>query len=152
MYRSWAYILMVLATLVGVVALVWPSPQVRTIEEIAAPAHEPAPKAEAPAKPPKAAAKGGQANKPPKPAPALPPPPPPAVKHMPQPNTTTKRAGAGPRIENGLAPGIAINPNAAVPPLPPGMNPGPWGAGQHPPVPPRAGTATDRPQHEPAAK
>jgi hypothetical protein len=37
MVRSWAYILMFAATLAGLVALVWPSPQVQTIEEIAMP-------------------------------------------------------------------------------------------------------------------
>ena len=96
MYRSWAYILMLVATLAGVVALVWPSPEVRTIEEIAMPART-APRSEAPAKPAKAA-KAAQAAKPaPKPAAPVPPA---VAKHVPAPNTTTHRAG--PVLEKGM--------------------------------------------------
>jgi len=99
MYRSWAYILMVVATLAGVVGLLWPSPAVRTIEDIAMPTRT-APRAEAPAKAPKAAGKS-----PAKPARTEPAPAPPAVvKKMPPQTTATKRAGAVP--QNGLQPNM----------------------------------------------
>lgn len=98
MYRSWAYILMILATLVGVVALVWPSPQVQTIEQIASVTKDVAPRAEPPAKAAKPAARAAQASKAAKPAAA--PAPPAIVKKMTAPNTTTRRAG--PLLQNGL--------------------------------------------------
>lgn len=94
MGRSWAYILMVAATLAGAVALLWPSPQVPTIEEIAMP--EKAPRAEAPARAPKAAAaRPAQGAKAPK-AEA----PEPAAKRIPPMNTSTRRTE--PVVTNGL--------------------------------------------------
>jgi len=97
MYRSWAYILMMVATLAGVVGLLWPSPQVRTIEEIAMPVRN-VPRAEPPPKTPKPAAKPAAAAKRQEPAPA----PPAVVKRIPAQNTSTKRAT--PMLENGLQP------------------------------------------------
>jgi len=97
MYRSWAYILMVVATLAGVVGLLWPSPAVRTIEDIAMPVRT-APRAEAPAKAPKAAGKAPAKPARPEPAPAA------VVKKMPSQTTTTKRAG--PVLQNGLQPNM----------------------------------------------
>jgi len=111
MYRSWAYILMVGATLVGVVALLWPSPEVRSIEDIASAARQPPPRAESPAKPAKPPAKAAQAKAASKAAAEAPPA---VVKRIPPQNTSTKRAG--PLLQNGLQPGIVINPN--VPPTP----------------------------------
>ena len=93
MYRSWAYILMMAATLAGVIALAWPSPEVRTIEEIAMPSRAPA-RAE-PAPKPKGQVKAGAAK------PAKPEPPPEVVKRMPEQTTATKRAG-GAVINNGM--------------------------------------------------
>lgn len=94
MGRSWAYILMVAATLAGAVALLWPSPQVPTIEVIAVP--EKAPRAEAPARAPKAAAsRPTQGAKAPKAeAPEAP------AKRIPPMNTSTRRTE--PAINNGL--------------------------------------------------
>lgn len=100
MYRSWAYIVMAVATLTGVVALLWPSPTVRTIEEIAMPVRPP--RAEAPAKQPKAAAKAAASAKAAKPAP-------PAVLNRVAPrNTATKRAA--PVLQNGLQPNMFGKP------------------------------------------
>jgi hypothetical protein len=134
MYRSWAYILMVVATLAGVVGLLWPSPQVRTIEDIAMPARS-APRAEAPAKAPKAA--GKSPAKPPRAEPAAAPPA--VVKRIPPQTTSTKRAG--PVLQNGLQPGILSRmpiaptpdrggsagaappkPGSTAPPRPPSMS------------------------------
>ncbi len=125
MYRSWAYILMIFATLVGIVALVWPSPQVQTIEEIASVAPASAPRAEAPVRPAKPVAKAAQA----KAKPAAPePPPPPVVKKMPAPNTTTRRAG--PLVQNGLEPQVPINRPEDKPVTPP--PPRTFGSPPHP--------------------
>ena len=97
MVRSWAYILMFAATLAGLVALVWPSPKVQTIEDIAAPARTAPPRAETAAKPAKASQKSPPSAK------REPAPPPAAVaKNMPAPNTTTRRQLAQP--ENGMQP------------------------------------------------
>ncbi|MFN2428126.1 MAG: hypothetical protein ABR587_16955, partial [Candidatus Binatia bacterium] len=140
---SWAYILMVGATLAGVVGLLWPSPAVRTIEEIAMPSRAPA-RAEAPAKPkpaPKAAAK------PVRPEAA----PPAVVKRMPAQTTATRRAG--PLLENGLQPSTFGKfpsereaPGAA--PMAPSRPGAP--ASARPIVPPRP--ASERPAPEPAAR
>jgi hypothetical protein len=95
MLRSWAYILMFAATFAGVVALLWPSPEVRTIEEIAMPAR-PVARPDTP-KPKQAANKApGTAKREAAPAPAA------VVKKMPAPNTTTRRQTAQP--ENGMQP------------------------------------------------
>lgn len=102
MYRSWGYILMFAATLAGVVALLWPTPPVRTIDEITMPAR-PATRPEPPSKPPKQAAKPS----PPKPKPA----PPAVVDRMPQQNTTTRRGAAVP--QNGLQPNMFGQPTGA---------------------------------------
>lgn len=128
MYRSWAYILMVMATLVGVVALLWPSPQVRTISEIASVPRE-EPRVEAPPKPPKPAIKPPQPKTPPKPAAA--PAAPAVVRKMPAPNTTTRRAA--PVLQNGLEPNMFGKPAGQAPDLVP------------PPAPPRPGGLTARP-------
>src|SRR5688572_23878073 len=98
MVRSWAYILMFAATLAGLVALVWPSPEVQTIEEIAAPARTAPARSEPAPKPAKAtAAKTPPASKKePAPAPAT------VAKKMPAPNTTTRRQLAQP--DNGMQP------------------------------------------------
>lgn len=118
MYRSWAYILMVAATLVGVVALLWPSPQQRSIEELASVTHEAPPRAEAPPKASKPSAKPGarSASKPAAAAAA----PPAVVKRVPQSNTVTKRGGA--MIQNGIQQGPFNQPipESALPPAPPG--------------------------------
>src|SRR6187402_2003305 len=98
MVRSWAYILMFAATLAGLVALVWPSPQVQTIEEIAMPVRTAPPRAEPPPKAAKQSAKTPQKREAQPPAPPVPA----AVKNMPAPNTTTKRQLAQP--ENGMQP------------------------------------------------
>ncbi|HEY2774765.1 MAG TPA: hypothetical protein VGK20_12025 [Candidatus Binatia bacterium] len=163
MYRSWAYILMVIATLVGIVALVWPSPQVRTIEEIAMPSagHTPVPHAEAAGKAPKnagramqnkpnakgSAAAGAGAGKTP---PAAAAPAPTVVTHLPASNTTTRRAA--PIIQNGMQPNMFGKPvedgtrheggAPAVPPAKPSLlqhpvlppRPGPQNSGQNPPA------------------
>ena len=82
MLRSWGYILMVAATLVGVVALLWPGPPLRTVEQIAIP-ERPAPTRSEPSpKAPKQSAKPA----PPKKAP------PAVIERLPQKNTTTGRA------------------------------------------------------------
>lgn len=116
MYRSWAYILMIVATLVGVVALLWPSPAVRTIEDIATIQHaESAPRAEPAAKSAKSATKPAAAPKPaPKPAA-----PPSVVQKMPAPTTSARRAA--PVLQNGLQPGLLGQPAGewAKPPVPP---------------------------------
>ena len=126
MYRSWAYILMAVATLAGVVALIWPGPSVRTIEEISLPVR-PAPRAEAPARPNKAAkpAKSSSRNTP-KPAP------PAVVERMPRQNTATRRAA--PVLQNGLQPTMNLG------------NPDAMGAGKGTPAPPGAPVAI-RPLH-----
>ena len=119
---------MILATLVGIVALVWPSPQVQTVEQIATAAREPE-RQETP-RPAMAAAKPQQ---PKAKAAAAPEPPPPVVKKMPAPNTTTRRAG--PLLQNGLEPPMAITPpdgKAAKPAMP----------AARPPVPPRPPSAS----------
>jgi hypothetical protein len=145
MYRSWAYILMILATLVGIVALVWPSPQVQTIEQIASVTRDVAPRAEAPAKAPKSPAKAQAKAKP-----AAEPAPPAVLKKMPAPNTTTRRAG--PLLQNGLEV-PAVIPEQKSPPPPPSRG------GQmttRPPLPPRppaatrpgSSTPTARPPHD----
>jgi len=119
MYRSWAYILMIVATLVGVVALVWPSPTVRTIEDIASLSRDAAPaRAEAPAKTPKAA-KAAAAKPAPKPAP----PPPPAVAHMPAATTLAKRSA--PVLQNGMQPNIFGQPVGTPSPAAPSAGPKP---------------------------
>ncbi len=120
MYRSWGYILMFAATLAGLVALLWPAPPVRTIEEITMPAR-PAPRSEAPSKPAR------QPSKPVPPKPAPKPAAPAVVERMPQQNTTTRRGTAVP--QNGLQPGVFGQPvgagdraapsPAAPPPSPP---------------------------------
>jgi hypothetical protein len=121
MYRSWAYILMIAATLVGIVALLWPSPQVQTIEEIASVSHDNTPRPEPPPRPAKPVAKSAQAK--PKPVAAAPAPPA-VLKKMPAPNTTTKRAG--PLVQNGLEPQAMFpkpderpKPGTTPPPRPP---------------------------------
>jgi hypothetical protein len=96
MVRSWAYILMFAATLAGLVALVWPSPQVQTIEEIAAPARTAPARNEPAPKPAKATAARTPPKKEPAPAPAA------VAKKMPAPNTTTRRQLAQP--DNGMQP------------------------------------------------
>ena len=120
MVRSWAYILMFAATLAGLVALVWPSPKVQTIEEIAAPARTAPPRAETAAKPAKAAQKSPSSAKrePASPPPAA------VAKKMPAPNTTTRRQFAQP--ENGMQPSpfeaakeAAREAERAKPPNPP---------------------------------
>lgn len=129
MYRSWAYILMIVATLVGVVALLWPSPTVHTIAQVAPAPREAAPaRAEAPAKAAKAAAKAAPAKAAAKPA--APPPPPPVVSHMPSASTLAKRAT--PQLQNGMGPNLFGRPVGEVPnvtppptpPPPPGQRPG----------------------------
>ena len=116
MYRSWAYILMVAATLVGVVALLWPSPQQRSIEDLASVSREASPRAEAPPKAAKPSAKPG-AKSAAKPAAAVPPA---VVKRVPQSNTVTRRGGA--MIQNGIQQGPFNQPipESALPPAPPG--------------------------------
>jgi hypothetical protein len=106
MYRSWAYILMVVATLAGVVALLWPSPPVRTIGEIAMPARGAAVRAEAPAKAAKSAQGGAKQGARAEPAPV----PPAVLKRIPLQNTSTKRAG--PPVQNGLQPNNSGKPPA----------------------------------------
>ena len=153
MYRSWAYILMVLATLVGIVALLWPSPEVQTIEQIAAVTRDVAPRTEPPPKPakPVAKAQGKPAAKP-----APPPPPPPVVKQMPAPNTTTHRAG--PLVQNGMdqgvfgqlnQPGPGITPPQPPPPgaPSPGMAARPPLTPPHPPTAPHTGFLTAKPHN-----
>lgn len=135
MYRSWAYILMAVATLAGVVALLWPGPSVRTIEEISMPAR-PAPRAEVPARPNKATkpAKSSSRNTP-KPAP------PAVVERMPRQNTATRRAA--PVLQNGLQPTMNLgNPDAiragnGTPRPPVAIRP------LHPARPPAANSPTD---------
>jgi hypothetical protein len=150
MVRSWAYILMIAATLAGVVALVWPSPEVQTIEEIAMPARAPAPRAEAPQKPAKAAAKAAQPAK----KEAAPPAAPAVVKDMPAPNTTTKRQYSKP--DNGMQPSPfsrtgseSATGRPAEPPKP--ANPSaPHGAPPRPPMPFKPGATPG--SHQPAKK
>lgn len=116
MYRSWAYILMIAATLVGVVALLWPSPPVRTIEDIAPVQREAAPaRAEAPPKAPKAPKPAPAAKAPPKPAP------PAVVDRMPAANTLAKRAA--PVLQNGLQPNLFGKPAGERPTPPPAAKP-----------------------------
>jgi len=154
MYRSWAYILMVVATLAGVVGLLWPSPSVRTIEEIAMPARSAPARAEAPAKAAKAAGKPAQGAKPAARAEAAPAPPA-VVKRMPPQTTSTKRAGAA-VPQNGMQPNMLGNPPgegmlgrggpaAAAPPARPGgaITPRPL----NPPRP-----STEQPSRDPAAR
>lgn len=139
MNRSWAYILMIVATLVGVVALLWPSPNVLTIAEVApAPREAAAPRAETPARAPKAAKSApAAATAPVKPAP---PPPPPVVSHMPSASTLAKRAT--PQIQNGMGPNLFGKPAGEAPPHPspapppPGPRPG-APASARPVLPPR---------------
>lgn len=147
MYRSWAYILMAAATLAGMVALLWPSPQVRTIEEIAAPVRA-APRAEAPAKAPKPPAKASQAKPKPEAAPA----PPAVIKKMPAQNTTTRRSA--PVLQNGLQPNMFGRPidegvQTFPPPAPPAI-----GAARPParPTPPGAAPAPERPPRTPPGR
>ena len=102
---------MILATLVGVVALVWPSPQVQTIEQIASVERE-APRAE-PARAAKPAAKAPARDKA---KPAAAPAPPAVVAKMPAPNTTTRRSGA--LMHNGLAPPMEVKPGDNTPDKP----------------------------------
>lgn len=125
MNRSWAYILMIVATLVGVVALLWPSPDVLTIAEVApAPREAAAPRSEVPARAPKAAKPAPAAKAPAKPAPAAPP----VVSHMPSASTLAKRAT--PQIQNGMGPNLFGKPVGEAPPHPspvpppPGPRPG----------------------------
>jgi hypothetical protein len=137
MVRSWAYILMIAATLAGLVALVWPSPQVQTIEEIAMPVRtaptrsEPAPK---PAKPAAKSPQGGKRDTPPAPAPAT------VAKKMPAPNTTTRRQLAQP--DNGMNPTPLSNLSKNPPPADTGAPP-------RPAMPFRPGTT---PSREPSAR
>lgn len=140
MYRSWAYILMIIATLVGVVALLWPSPAVRTIEDIASVEREAPPvRAEAPAKAPKAPKPAPAAKAPAKPVP------PPVVDRMPTANTLAKRAA--PVLQNGLQPNLFGKPAGEAPPPPaakPAARPGaPVSA--RPVLPPRSAPGADRP-------
>jgi hypothetical protein len=143
MYRSWSYILMVVATLVGLVALLWPSPQVFHVAEDAPPAQvRPAapPRAEAP---PAKAPKGGAKAAGPK-APE----PPPVAKKVPPQNTTAKRLA--PTAPGGMQPNLfgKPGPEGAKPGAPP---PKPSGAakpsaGPRPPgTPPRPTTGAARP-------
>lgn len=133
MYRSWGYILMFAATLAGVVALLWPTPPVRTIEEIAMPTRPAPARPEPPAKQPK------QASKPPAPKPPPAKPAPPAVVgRMPQQNTTTRRGAAVP--ENGLQPNTASPsrpgvPDRGPPPPKPVITPRPVNPSSPPPPP-----------------
>lgn len=122
MYRSWAYILMIMATLAGVVGLLWPSPPVRTIQEIAMPARGGGKKAGRPA--------ARTPSKPPRPRAA--PPAPPVVRRMPSHTTSSRRGAAVP--QNGMQPSPfaqlstrdSAEPSrpAAAQPRPPGA-PGP---------------------------
>lgn len=144
MVRSWAYILMIAATLAGVVALVWPSPEVQVIEEIAMPARAPAPRAEAPQKPAKAAA-----NKAPQAAKKEAAPVPAVVKDMPAPNTTTKRQYAKP--DNGMQPSpFSRTGSEGAKPAEPARPPSSHGAPPRPPMPFKPGTTPG--SHQPAAK
>jgi hypothetical protein len=141
MYRSWAYILMIAATLVGVVALLWPSPPVRTIEDIASVEQAAPARAEAPAKAPKAPKPAPAAKAPAKPAP------PPVVDRMPAANTLAKRAA--PVLQNGLQPNLFGKPaGEAAPPAAvakPAAKPGaPVSA--RPVLPPRPAPGADRPE------
>jgi hypothetical protein len=143
MIRSWAYILMFAATLAGVVALVWPSPQVQTIEEIAMPVRTAPPRAEPPPKAAKATAKTPPSARREPPAPA----PPAVVKKMPAPNTTTRRQLAQP--DNGMQPSplnrIAEEAARTPPPAPSG----PKTAPPRPAFPFKPG---ESPTREPAAR
>lgn len=146
MYRSWAYILMIAATLVGVVALLWPSPPARTIEEIVPVAREAAPRAEAPAKAPKAPKSPPAAKTPAKPAP-------PVVAKMPAANTTAKRAA--PVLQNGMQPNIFGKPAGEGPtPPPPPPSAGRPGSpvSARPLLPPRPGPDAGRPKTETAPR
>ena len=155
MYRSWAYILMVVATLAGVVALLWPAPPLRTIADLATDAR-PVAKAEAPAKPIKAGSKAGQGVK--ASAPAKPTPPPPVAaavaKKVPAPTTLGHRAGPvlqnglehdmfGKPIETGTAPGSPAA-GAPIPPRPPGS--------AMKALPPRPAPSAPKGPREPAGK
>jgi hypothetical protein len=137
MYRSWAYILMVAATLAGIVALVWPTPPVRTIEEIAMPVR-PAPRAETP-KAPKPPPKAGPSKATPKPEAT--PVPPAVLKRMPTSNTTTRRLS--PTLENGLQANSFGTPgqDGIQPMAPPAI-----GGGVEPPPPPPAGNPPPPPR------
>jgi len=126
MRRSWAYVLMIVATLVGGSALLWPLPPTVRIEEMALPAAKPvasprpeisparnraAAKAAAGAAPPGAAAKQE--------APAL-------VKRFPTQNTSLQRLAPPPRpgADAGGTPMLpaAPRPGAALPTRPPTEN------------------------------
>jgi hypothetical protein len=150
MYRSWAYILMIAATLVGVVALLWPSPRVQTISQIQTAARDTAPRPEPPSKPVKPAAKT-----PAKPAAkptGMPAAPPSVLKKMPSSNTTTERATPGRAVpDNGMQPGAFENlrnaQNAGKPPSPqarPPQNTRPGNLPPRPALPSRPGTMNKR--------
>lgn len=145
MYRSWAYILMIAATLVGVVALLWPSPPARTIEEIVPAAREAAPRVEAPAKAPKTPKPQPAAKAPAKPAP-------PVVAKMPAANTTAKRAA--PVLQNGMQPNIFGKPAGEGPTPPPPPSAGRPGSpvSARPVLPPRPGPDAGRSKAETAPR
>ena len=110
MIRSWGYILMVIATLAGGSALLWPSPEAPQIEEITAPIR--APKPEASARPAKASAKPEKSPKAAAREEAAPAPEPPSMaKRIPAQNTPTRRAApTAPAVQNGLQPNMFGNP------------------------------------------
>jgi hypothetical protein len=142
MVRSWAYILMVAATLAGVVALVWPSPKVQIIEDIAMPVKSAPARAEPPAKPAKAASKPAKRETEPAPAPAA------VVKKMPAPNTTTRRQIAQP--DNGMKPSPLnrlAEDAAANPPRPPAP-----ASREAPPRPNMPFKPGSKPERDPAAR
>lgn len=121
MRRSWAYVLMIVATLAGGSALLWPLPPTVQIEEVSLPtAARPASPARPDAPAPRNKAAGKPAAGPPggaakQEAPAL-------VKRFPTQNTALKRLAPPPRPgAAGAAPVVppAPRPGAALPPRPP---------------------------------
>lgn len=125
MRRSWAYVLMIVATLAGGSALLWPLPPTVRIEEVYVPGAArpaPSPRPEAASSPRnKGASRAGSA------AAAAKPEPPAVVKRFPVQNTSLKRLTPQPRPgEN--AGGVAVpsqaapRPGAAMPPRPPAEN------------------------------
>lgn len=139
MHRSWAYILMIVATVVGGSVLLWPLPPTVQIQDVQAPEKTaPPPRAESAAAPRNKAA-GKQPGGPAKQEAA-----PEVVKQFPAQNTVSKRLGPPPRpgAEAGKpAPMAAPRPGAATPERK-------WGV---PPPPPRPGTgAPPRPASPPS--
>jgi hypothetical protein len=120
MYRSWAYILMIGATLIGMVALLWPSPVVRTIEDTAATVDAAPSRADGAGKSGKAPKAASAAKPPAKPVA----PPPAVVGKMPAANTTIRRAA--PVLQNGLQPNMFGQPagERPTPPPAPAVRPG----------------------------